>query len=62
MENSLIGTLINALLAVGITYWIIDGEELTMTAPLSFVLFLVLLNSFEIGRLLRKVNQLKKER
>ncbi len=51
------GMIINALIAAGMTYWILAGEEITMTDPLGFVLFLGLLNSFEIARLHRKMNQ-----
>ncbi len=53
----MIGTIINALVAAGMTYWIFVGEELTMTDPLGIVVFVVLLNSFEIARLHRKMNK-----
>ncbi len=51
------GMIINVLIAAGMTYWILAGEEIAMTDPLGFVLFLALLNSFEIARLHRKMNQ-----
>lgn len=47
----MIGTIINAVVAAGVTYWILAGKEITITDPLGFVLFIVLLNSFEIARL-----------
>lgn len=58
----MIGLLFNMLFALGVTYWILKDDELILFGPLGLVLFMVVFNSFEIGRLHRKINQLLKRR
>lgn len=58
----MIGIIINALIALGITYWFLGGEELTVADPLGIILFLALLTSLELSRLHRKVDLLSKRR
>ena len=54
----MIRTIVNALISIGIVFWVSDGEELPVKETL--LLFVVLLTSFEIASLHRRVNKLLK--